>query len=114
MMTALKTRVLTAHLGLIITCISYIVIGAWIFQLLEGPNYEKTKTNQLGVIHEHSEVYIEQVWDLVQNNKEFLKTTNNKNELVKKIQAESKEQFDKVGPTKIALPSCEKVKNPSK
>uniref|UniRef100_A0A914EKM1 Potassium channel domain-containing protein n=1 Tax=Acrobeloides nanus TaxID=290746 RepID=A0A914EKM1_9BILA len=93
-MAALKTRVLTAHLGLIVTCALYIVAGAWIFQQLEGPRYEETKSRQLEQIHSDSERYLEQVWDIVQNNQEFLKASHKK-ELVKKIQTESKHRFDK-------------------
>lgn len=95
-MSALKTRVMSAHLGLIISCAFYMVIGAWVFQLLEGPRYEDTKSRQLEQIHEDSERYLEQVWEMVQNNREALTNEKAKKDLVKRIQAENKQRFDKV------------------
>ncbi|KAE9548623.1 hypothetical protein FO519_008168 [Halicephalobus sp. NKZ332] len=89
-----KSKILSPHLILVVTSVIYLVIGAWVFQKLEGGPMQDAKDRQLEQIRVDSERYFTQVWEIIQENKDDIYSVD-RQELIKKINHESSSRFGK-------------------
>ena len=91
----MKSKLLSPHLILVVVSIIYLIIGAWVFQKLEGGPMQEAKDRQLKQIRIDSEQYVAQVWDIIQENRDSIHSMDRK-ELIKMINQESSTKFGKV------------------
>ncbi|MCP9262274.1 TWiK family of potassium channels protein 7 [Dirofilaria immitis] len=86
------TKLVSFHFTLIIVCVLYMIIGAWIFQALEGRHLKDMKAAQLRLIDLSVEKYVDRIWDLA-NSAKYQKIGRSK--LKDLFRQNSKEQFFK-------------------
>uniref|UniRef100_A0A7E4V6C2 Fibronectin type-III domain-containing protein n=1 Tax=Panagrellus redivivus TaxID=6233 RepID=A0A7E4V6C2_PANRE len=90
----ITAKLFSPHIILVVTCICYLIVGAWMLQWLEGGPMQQAKDRELAQIHMDSNLYTQEVWDLANKYKDEL-TSTNKAELVKKIRGLAKPKFSK-------------------
>ncbi|KAH7718589.1 Protein TWK-30, partial [Aphelenchoides avenae] len=90
----LATKFVSPHLMLILSCAAYVVLGAWIFQMLEGEHLLATKAAHLEKIDVDSEEYWQYVRDIILEHPEYVANPDRK-AMVKLITEKSKHKFDK-------------------
>uniref|UniRef100_A0A914WRW4 Fibronectin type-III domain-containing protein n=1 Tax=Plectus sambesii TaxID=2011161 RepID=A0A914WRW4_9BILA len=56
---------LSPHIALITCCITYMVLGAYVFQALEKTNLSDLKQHHMNEIEGSSELYLERIWQLM-------------------------------------------------
>ncbi|KAK6734482.1 hypothetical protein RB195_017958 [Necator americanus] len=92
-MLALKlimTRFFSPHLMLVGSCALYVIIGALMFQRLEGERLKEVKREQTENIARSGQLYIDRIWELTQQEKDKYESTE---DLVAVVKTISKEEF---------------------
>uniref|UniRef100_A0A0M3I3K6 Ion channel n=1 Tax=Ascaris lumbricoides TaxID=6252 RepID=A0A0M3I3K6_ASCLU len=84
-------RFLSPHLLLVVSCGLYMVIGAWIFQALEGHNLKNVKAERSSNIEKSSDRYLDRIWELA-HSPEYQDMDPQK--LKDTLRKESKSQFN--------------------
>ncbi|KAK6026164.1 hypothetical protein OSTOST_07917, partial [Ostertagia ostertagi] len=60
----IMARFFSPHLMLVVTCALYIILGALMFQKLEGEHLKEVKREQTENIGNSAQLYIDRIWDL--------------------------------------------------
>ncbi|PIO65695.1 Ion channel [Teladorsagia circumcincta] len=75
---------------LVVTCALYIILGALMFQKLEGEHLKEVKREQTENIGNSAQLYIERIWDLTHEHRDKYK---NIEDLVNVVKSSSTEEF---------------------
>ncbi|CAJ0931779.1 unnamed protein product, partial [Mesorhabditis belari] len=76
-------RFLSLHVLLVLSCVIYILLGAFIFQQLEGKNQLDTRREQLSNIDKSSQLYLEKLWKLARKYRDKFQNLNDMIDFVK-------------------------------
>ncbi|XGW12291.1 hypothetical protein V3C99_013191 [Haemonchus contortus] len=83
-------RFFSPHLMLVVTCALYIILGALMFQKLEGEHLKEVKREQTEKIGNSAQLYIDRIWDLTHEHRDKYE---NIEDLVQVVKGRSKEEF---------------------
>lgn len=61
-------RLFSLHIILVLSCVGYIIFGAYVFCYLEGQHLSKTKVKHLQYIDRDSKIYAKTLMELVEKN----------------------------------------------
>ncbi|ETN81705.1 hypothetical protein NECAME_08330, partial [Necator americanus] len=86
----IMTRFFSPHLMLVGSCALYVIIGALMFQRLEGERLKEVKREQTENIARSGQLYIDRIWELTQQEKDKYESTE---DLVAVVKTISKEEF---------------------
>ncbi|CAJ0587005.1 unnamed protein product, partial [Mesorhabditis spiculigera] len=83
-------RFLSLHVLLVLSCVIYILLGAFIFQQLEGKHQMDTKREQLSNIEKSSQLYLDKLWKLSRKYRNKFRQTD---ELVNFVKEQAQGSF---------------------
>lgn len=84
-------RFLSLHVLLIGSVVLYIILGAIVFQMLEGEHLDALKKDHMDRIDRNAKDYVDKLWELAKRDKNKFK---NVNELITSIKKETSEDFN--------------------
>ncbi|KAI6198999.1 Ion transport 2 and Fibronectin domain containing protein [Aphelenchoides besseyi] len=86
-------KVFSLHFMLIVSCLVYLVVGALIFQRLEGRHLIETKAEHVHKIEEDRAAYRDTVWRIIQDNPQFIHHPD-RNAVVRQIVQSAQPEFN--------------------
>ncbi|KAI6222860.1 hypothetical protein M3Y99_01490500 [Aphelenchoides fujianensis] len=86
-------KIFSLHVMLIVSCLVYLVVGALIFQRLEGRHLIESKAEHVRKIEEDQAAYRDTVWRMIQQNPELIYHPDHE-AVVRQIVQETKPEFD--------------------
>ncbi|CAD5225281.1 unnamed protein product [Bursaphelenchus okinawaensis] len=91
---SLFKKLISPHVILVVCCILYLIIGALVFQRLEGENLIEAKASHLQKIDEDGKAYQAAVIEIVNDNPELARHPDRK-WVIQEIIKKTKERFDR-------------------